>query len=309
MTGASASSGNNRLDNIQLLAAEVAAPDTIAPVVTLLGPDPLTIEVGSTFTDPGATALDETDGAVEVSASGEVNTAIPGNYTITYTATDAAGNTATATRTVTVVDVTAPVITVAGDDQLYLPVGATFIEPGVSAFDAIDGNVDVQTTGTVDTTARGTYTLTYTATDAAGNVATATRRVIVRSAAAHLLETQYGLRDAAAILTADADDDGVPNLVEYALGTDPSSKSDAPGASELIFTGDGVRFGAIVRDGDEALTVSPVTSTDLRAGWSSAGLTEVTTDQSGVPTGFRRRAWEAPGTNAALFIRFEVSYE
>ena len=307
--GASASSGNNRIDNVQLVASAYTPADSTAPVITVLGDNPLVLPVGSVFTDPGATALDETDGAVEVSSSGEVNTAVPGVYTITYSATDAARNTATATRTVTVFDDTAPVITVAGDNPLYLPVGAMFIEPGVSAFDAIDGIVEVQTTGTVDTTTRGTYTLTYTATDAAGNETTADREVIVRSAAAHLLETQYGLRDAAAILTADADNDGVPNLMEYALGTDPSSHADAPGATELVFTGDGVRFSAIVRDGDAALTVSPVTSTDLRAGWSSAGLTEVTTDQGGVPPGFRRRSWEAPDTDAALFIRFEVSYE
>ena len=30
--------------------------DTTAPVITLLGDNPMTIEVGSTFTDPGATA-------------------------------------------------------------------------------------------------------------------------------------------------------------------------------------------------------------------------------------------------------------
>ena len=227
VTGATSSSGNNRLDNIQLVAGDYDAPDTTAPVITVLGDNPLVLPVGSTFTDPGATALDETDGAIEVSASGEVNTAVPGDYTITYSATDAAGNTATATRTVTVVDVTAPVITVAGDDPLYLPVGATFIEPGVSAFDAIDGNIEVQTSGTVDTATRGTYTLTYTATDAAGNTApTATRTVIVRAGATHVLETQYGLSGANAALAADADQDGVPNLLEYAMGTDPASGAD-----------------------------------------------------------------------------------
>ena len=35
--------------------------------------------------------------------------------------------------------------------------------------------------GSVDTSAAGTYTLTYTATDASGNVGTATRTVIVVS--------------------------------------------------------------------------------------------------------------------------------
>lgn len=285
--------------------------DTTAPAITVLGDNPLTLPIGATFTDPGATALDETDGAVDVTSEGEVNTAVPGSYIITYSATDAAANTATAARTVNVVDVTAPVVTVAGDNPLYLPVGATFVEPGVSAFDAIDGDIDVQTSGTVDTSTRGTYTLTYTATDAAGNTGTAVREVVVRSAAAHLLETQFGLRGAAANLTADADNDGVPNLMEYAFGSDPSASVSAPAASDLVFTGGATRFSAVVRDNDNALRITPLVTSDLSSAWNDTAATEVATlDQENLPSGFRRRTWEVPGTEAAaLFIRFEVGYE
>ena len=311
VSGASSSGGNTRLDNIQLVAGNYTPRDTTSPTITVLGDNPLTLTVGATFSDPGATALDDIDGVVDVTASGEVNPAVPGSYTITYTATDAAGNTATATRTVNVVDVTAPVISVAGDNPFYLPVGAAFVEPGVSAFDAIDGSVELQTAGTVDTTARGTYTLTYTATDAAGNEATATRTVIVRSGAAHLLETQYGLTGARAALTTDADNDGVPNLMEYAFGTDPSASNSAPAATELVFTGDAVRFSALVRDNDNALRITPLVTTDLRSAWGDTTATEVQTlDQKNVPDGFRRRTWEVSGTEAAaLFIRFEVAYD
>ena len=285
----------------------LTSPDTTAPVITVLGDNPLTLPVGSTFSDPGATALDAVDGAVTVSATGSVNTAVPGAYTITYSATDAANNTATATRTVNVVDVTAPVITVDGDNPLYLPVGANFAEPGVSAVDAIDGTVEVQTSGTVNTTARGTYTLTYSAADAAGNTATGTRSVIVRSAAAHVLATQYGL--AGADLGADSDNDGVANLIEYAFGKSPASAADLPLASQLVFTAEGMSFSAIVRDGDNALTVTPLASTNLQS-WINTGLTEAqNVSQSGVPAGFRRRAWEVSANSNALFIRFGVNYE
>lgn len=44
----------------------------------------------------------------------------------------------------------------------------------------MDGSVAVTSTGTVDTSKAGTYTITYTATDTAGNTATATRKVIVK---------------------------------------------------------------------------------------------------------------------------------
>ena len=57
------------------------------------------VEQGATWTDAGATA----DGDEEVTSSGTVDTSAVGTYTITYTATDAAGNVGTATRTVTVV--------------------------------------------------------------------------------------------------------------------------------------------------------------------------------------------------------------
>ena len=248
------------------------------------------------------------DGTVAVNASGAVNTAVPGAYTITYSATDAANNTATATRTVNVVDVTAPIITVAGDNPLYLPVGATFAEPGISALDAIDGAVAVQTSGTVSTAVRGTYTLTYSAADAAGNTATGTRSVIVRSGAVHVLATQYGLTGAD--LGADTDNDGAANLMEYALGTDPTSRATIPGAAQLEFTAEGVRFTAVLRDGDSAMNIAPLASNDLQS-WSGIGLTEIMTnvDQTGVPDGFRRRTWQASRTSTTLFIRFRISYE
>ncbi len=215
----------------------------------------------------------------------------------------------TATRNVAVVDVTPPVLTVSGDNPLYLQVGASFVEPGASALDAIDGSVEVATTGTVDTAARGTYTRTYTATDAAGNAASASRTVIVRSGAAHILATQYGLVGALATLSADADGDGVSNLAEYAFGKDPMSANETPAANEILFTPDGIRFNFIVRDGDVALAITPTISTDLQ-NWSNAGLTEMgNVDQANVPSGFRRRAWSSSGGKASLFMRLEIGYQ
>lgn len=82
--------------------------DTVPPVITLLGANPLNLTVGQNFTDPGATALDAVSGVVAVTPSGTVNTAVAGAYTRTYTAKDAANNTATATRTVNVTAVVPP---------------------------------------------------------------------------------------------------------------------------------------------------------------------------------------------------------
>ena len=84
--------------------------DAAAPTVTLLGGSSITIEAGTAFTDPGATAFDTVDGNVPVTIAGTVQTDTVGTYTLTYTATDAAGNSASATRTVIVSDTAAPVV-------------------------------------------------------------------------------------------------------------------------------------------------------------------------------------------------------
>lgn len=68
----------------------------------------------------------------------------------------------------------APVITVtSGADTVEQ--GDTWVDSGATA----DGSEPVSTSGTVNTSTVGTYTITYTATDATGNIGTATRTVTV----------------------------------------------------------------------------------------------------------------------------------
>ena len=77
--------------------------DITKPVVTINGSD-MTISLQGTYSDPGATANDNKDGKLSPQTSGSVNTNLKGVYEITYTATDAAGNSGTATRKVTVIN-------------------------------------------------------------------------------------------------------------------------------------------------------------------------------------------------------------
>jgi endo-1,4-beta-xylanase len=99
----------------------VHVADTTAPVVTVLGPNPATVECATPFVDPGATAADSCVGALPVTTSGAVNTGVPGSYTLGYAATDPSGNTGMASRLVTVGDSTAPVITVVAPMTLMPP--------------------------------------------------------------------------------------------------------------------------------------------------------------------------------------------
>lgn len=77
--------------------------DTTPPVITINGINPTSVIVGFSYTDAGATAVDNNDGDVSVVTSGTVSTDTIGSYTLTYSATDSANNTATATRTVNVI--------------------------------------------------------------------------------------------------------------------------------------------------------------------------------------------------------------
>ena len=87
----------------------IATVDVTAPVITINGGD-VTVAVGATYADAGATATDDgaslavttTFTAPDGAPATSVDTSIVGVWTVTYTATDAFGNSATTARTVTV---------------------------------------------------------------------------------------------------------------------------------------------------------------------------------------------------------------
>ena len=80
-------------------------PLNTVPTLTLSGANPLSLNVGAQFVEPGYTATDAEDGNItsRVVVSGSVNTAVAGTYTLTYSVTDNGGLSASKTRTVNVV--------------------------------------------------------------------------------------------------------------------------------------------------------------------------------------------------------------
>jgi len=167
------------------------------PIITLLGDVVMSLVVGGSFTDPGATAFDQEDGTItpKIISSGVVNANVVGSYTITYNATDSQNLSADPkTRTVNVTsagctqncggggggeDNHRPVITLTGANPLDVPVGSTFTDPGATAQDPEDGDITsriVVTGGPVNTATVGTYTLSYNVSDSKGLPAMEVRR-------------------------------------------------------------------------------------------------------------------------------------
>jgi len=163
--------------------------DTTPANIVILGNNPETVEAGSIYADAGATAMDIVDGDItaSISVSNTVNMAVPGAYTVTYSVTDAAGNAALAVRHVNVTDATAPVISTPADVNVEANAISSTVAIGTAtASDLVDGIVSVSNNAPA-TFPLGTTTVTYTASDAAGNTATATQSVTVVDSTAPVL--------------------------------------------------------------------------------------------------------------------------
>jgi alpha-tubulin suppressor-like RCC1 family protein len=136
-----------------------------------------------------------------LSVSGTVDTNALGVYLLTYSATNALGAVGTATRTVVVADSLPPVLALLGDNPLLHTVGAPFTDPGATATDLCAGDLtgSIAITNTVNITMPGSYTNTYTVTDASGNTAQITRSILVGVPLATTLPASDMFNDAATL--------------------------------------------------------------------------------------------------------------
>jgi hypothetical protein len=189
-------SATDAAGNIGTETATVTVTDQTAPVLTAPADEtvPATDGNGTAATDAAivawvesATATDNVDSSLTI--TNDAPAILPmGATLVTFTVTDAAGNTSTATATATIADITAPVINapatlvvlgesdgVAADTQEIVDMIAA-----VTATDNVDGAIATVTNDApTDVFPFGETTVTFTATDAAGNVGTATTVVNV----------------------------------------------------------------------------------------------------------------------------------
>lgn len=162
--------------------------NTYTLTITLSGDDPLYLELGDTWQDPGATAvykgslLHFGDTEVPVVSEQEINNRACGTYEVTYHAQHK-DQEVTATRMVIIPDRTAPVITL--DETVNVVRKGDEWQDSFTAIDDQDGDItaNVEILGEVNMRRDGKYQLTYRVQDSAGNEAEASRTVIVSSVA------------------------------------------------------------------------------------------------------------------------------
>jgi len=144
--------------------------DKTVPVIALNGLSSITLQVGDTYNEAGASCTDNFDATQALSGPativgtvsgsvGSVDTSQVQNFTLTYQCTDAASNAAVdVTRTVVVqsapVTNVPPTITLIGTSPMDVTVGTTFVDPGANCNDPEDGISAATATipsGTIDT--------------------------------------------------------------------------------------------------------------------------------------------------------------
>lgn len=149
----------------------------------LNGEESISIALGENFQDPGVKAWDEYLGDVSenVSISSNVDCNKLGSYNVKYTLEDVDGTSLELNRVVNVVDVSPPVISLMGDNTIYLKLGENYTDPGFSASDNYDGDLtaNVTSTNNLDTSKIGVYNINYSVTDSSNNTGTATRKIYV----------------------------------------------------------------------------------------------------------------------------------
>ncbi|OIN67233.1 hypothetical protein BLD48_06295 [Exiguobacterium sp. KRL4] len=168
--------------NNQSEEVEQRVSDVIKPILS--GVTNQTIALGQVFNPLyKVTANDETDGNLtsKIKTTGTVDSKRSGVYTITYAVVDRAGNLTKVNRLITVRDTVKP--TISGVSNVTIGLNQKFdVRKNVSAKDNVDGTLTkaIKITGSINVNKVGTYNLTYSVSDKAGNKTTIIRKVTVK---------------------------------------------------------------------------------------------------------------------------------
>ena len=237
-----------------------------------------------------------------------------GDVNVVLTATDSASSNPLSPGSVTVTvlenetapapDTTAPVIALIGANPLLIANGGTYADPGATVTDNVDATRTIQGTGTVNTATAGDYTITYNATDAAGNAAIAVLRTV--RVAAPLGTTYSGWLNGAGASDA--------AFLDYVFGAATPGTLDPSLRPTVAVTGGNLVLTYNVRQGTAGLTVTPKTSADLAAGPSGWVTTDVTVIDVGAArtvngVSVQQRTASVPVSGTKKFLKVEAVQE
>eukprot|EP00047_Mylnosiga_fluctuans_P008847 m.9016 g.9016 ORF g.9016 m.9016 type:complete len:1373 (+) comp2356_c0_seq1:816-4934(+) len=140
-----------------------------APTIALRGPDPMVVQAGTAWVDPGANA--STAPGIDLTPNITVTPTAPdmrrvGLQILTYAVVNALGSAAYATRAVNVTDTMPPAIALRGAARVTVEAGSVYEDLGANASDLADGELLPAVVGLpIDTRTIGTYIVNYTACD------------------------------------------------------------------------------------------------------------------------------------------------
>lgn len=147
--------------------------DITPPTITLNSGLTETLVKWKPYTEAWATCTDNVDTSCVVEIIGTIDNKVLWEQTITYKATDRAGNVNTITKKVTVVTGETPIITITGNATEFVELWGNYVDAGATAFDNEDQDItaSIITNNSVYSNTLGTYTVTYNVTDSSENSA------------------------------------------------------------------------------------------------------------------------------------------
>ena len=229
-----------------------------------------TVEVNTSY-DPLATGITTTDpegGVVGVTFTPALDITTIGTYTLTFTATDNAGQTmdATQTRVVTVEaapDTEPPVITLSGANPYTILQGQPYSEPGYSATDNVDGDLtaSVIVNNGVNINTPGNYEVKYNVDDSAENEAVEQIRSVIVGALTWSVTFPSGTVNEGSTATATFTSNTLNTNLTYEISGVSAADITGPLSGSVTLTGGSFTLNipiiadSSVGEGDETLTI------------------------------------------------------
>ena len=233
-------------------------------------------------------------------ANGTLDYESKNSYSVRVRSTDLGGNKFEKVFVVSVTDVnetpsdiTPPVIELNGAASVSVAWGGSYNDSGASVSDNVDASRTISGIGSVNTSKPGVYTITFDATDVAGNSA----NQVIRTVSVSAPSSTTGAN-------------GLSELMRYALGGNAPGASVAKPVSSV--TGGYLVITAIVRTDDPNLTIVGEAVTNLGNYASGTSVVEVqgvdAADQGGVAVGSKRRIFSVEqGSDTKKFLRLKAS--